>query len=477
MRRSATALAVLLGTASACGGDTEAARPVPTASNPAPRPAPPDTTAEPEPAPAPEAFDAPATWTDDWILSQAERYLDDAAFRRRILEASLTNPTNVYSAVRMSAYARADMGWDALPVWIPRAAPVTNETARALQTGAAWGLPADTEPLWDGTRPTTMDEWVALGRRVFFAYPLRPEVFAEHALAHPSVAEEIGVGPVADGTWPGFVAFVDLDQRTRVGITCALCHVAVEDGAMVIGRAHRRLDYGQMRLAYHRDTGIEIDADLAVRMASWGPGRADITQDDDEDPVAIPDLWRVREQTHLTQAGTLRHVHPAALAIRQETQILHANRERTRPPRELAWALAMYVYSLTPPPREEPAPSALTQTGAALFDTHCRNCHAEPNGTGVPIDAALVGTEPSLANGGARGTGKYRPAPLVRIADAAPYLHHGVVPTLEALLGPQRLSPDYTGGVRGPGPIEGHRFGTALPQPDRDALLAYLRTL
>ena len=472
MRGSATALAALLGLASACSGGAHEPRATSAASRP-------DTTTPPSatPDPAPETFGAPASWTDAWILSQAERYLDDPAFRRRILEASLANPTNVYSAVRISAYGKPDTGWDTLPVWIPRAAPVTDDTARALRAGEHLVLADDAAPLWDGTRPTTMDDWVALGRRVFFEYPLRPEVFAEHALAHPSVAEEIGVGPGPDGTWPGFVAFVDLDQRARVGITCALCHVAIEDDAMVIGRAHRRLDYGQMRLAYHRDTGVPLDDDLAARMATWGPGRADITQDDDEDPVAIPDLWRVREQTHLTQAGTLRHVHPAALAIRQETQILHANRERTRPPRELAWALAMYVYSLTPPARDEPAPSTLASTGAALFDTHCRSCHAEPNGTGTPIDAALVGTEPSLANGGARGTGKYRPAPLVRIADAAPYLHHGVVPSLEALLGTERFSPDYTEGVRGPGPIEGHRFGTTLPQAERDALLAYLRTL
>lgn len=472
MRGSATALAVLLGAASACCGGTHdgASSSQRSATSPA------GEIASPPAKPEVETFPAPEAWTDDWILGEASRYLDDQAFRREALEASLTNPDNVYSAVRLSSYANADRGWDTLPVWVPRAAPVTDETARTLQAREPLTLPADTAPLWDGTRPTTMDEWVALGRRVFFEYPLRPEVFAEHALAHPEVATRIGVGPAADGTWPGFVTFADLDRRVRVGITCALCHVSIEDDAMVIGRAHRRLDYGQMRLAYHRDTGVPLPEDLAARMATWGPGRADITQDDDEDPVAIPDLWRVREQTHLTQAGTLRHVHPAALAIRQETQILHANRERTRPPRELAWALAMYVYSLTPPDRPEPAANALAARGAAVFDEHCRSCHAEPNGTGAPIDAELVGTEPSLAFGGARGTGKYRPAPLTRIADAAPYLHHGVVPSLEALLGTERFSPDYAGGARGPGPIEGHAFGTRLPAGDRDALLAYLRT-
>ena len=58
-----------------------------------------------------------------------------------------------------------------------------------------------------------------------------------------------------------------------------------------------------LRLAYHRDTGAPIDPGLAARMATWGPGRADVTEDDDEDPVAIPELWALRERRYLTQAG------------------------------------------------------------------------------------------------------------------------------------------------------------------------------
>src|SRR6185503_10718480 len=113
-----------------------------------------------------------------------------------------------------------------------------------------------------------------------------------------------------------------------------------------VGEARRRLDYGRLRLEVHEITGVPLDPGLARRMATWGPGRADVTEDDDEDPVAIPDLWGLREQAFLTQAGTIRQVGPAALAIRQETQLLHANGLRVRPPRELAWALAMFLYSI-----------------------------------------------------------------------------------------------------------------------------------
>lgn len=418
------------------------------------------------------------TWSDAELLADADRYLDDRSFRRDILQRSLTTADNLYSHVRLSSYALPQGGWEGLPEWIPTTEPVTADTAHTLQAGVPLTVSPAATRIWDGNRPEAMEDWVELGRRAFFEYPLRPEIFAEHALAHPEVAAATGLSQADDGTRPGLVAFEDLDGRTRVGITCALCHTEVRDGEVVVGRARRGFDYGQLRLAYHRDEDEPLPPLVAANMASWGPGRADITEDDDQDPVAIPDLWALRSQSALTQAGTIRHVHPAALAIRQETQILHANQERTRPPREVAWAMAMYLYSLTPPPRDEVVvDAAQAERGATVFDRHCQRCHDNAAYGGEPIAASTVGVDPALANGAARGTGLYRPAPLVRVADAAPYLHDGDVPTLEALLSPARLEPDYRGGVRGPGAIEGHEYGTRLDSHDRGALLAFLRTL
>lgn len=415
-------------------------------------------------------------WSDAWILAESSRYLDDPGFRREILERSLVNPENLYSHTRLSAYGHGDAGWDVLPEWVPQVRPVGPADAAALREGAAPSL-NDATAVWDGARPSTWAGWVALGRRVFFEYPLRPEIFAEHALTRPEVALATGLAAASDGTWPGLVVFADLDRSARVGITCALCHTALDNGEIVEGRARRSFDYGELRLAFHRDTDTPLPADLAERMASWGPGRADITEDQDQDPVAIPDLWGVRQLSTLTAAGMIRHVHPAALAIRQETQILHANRERTRPPRELAWALAIYLYSLEPPPQDPSPPDPRTARGAQLFATHCGNCHDDAVLAGRPIPADRVGTDRTLAFSSERGTGRYRPSPLVRVADGAPYFHHGVVPSLDELLGEARFSPDYDRGTRGPGPIEGHRFGTDLAADDRGALVAYLRTL
>jgi mono/diheme cytochrome c family protein len=255
-----------------------------------------------------------------------------------------------------------------------------------------------------------------------------------------------------------------------------VCHTAVRDGVVIAGAARRALDLGALRLAYYRDSGIVIDPELARRMATWGAGRADVTEDDDEDPVAIPDLWGLRDQTYLTHAGTIRHVGPAALALRQETQLLHASGLRIRPPRELAWALAMYLYSIEPPPARAVTDAPAVARGAAVFDQHCRLCHDGAILAGDPIPAAKVGTDPSLADGKARGTGRYRVTSLVRVGDAAPYLHDGSLPSLELLLSSERLAPGFTGGTRGPGPVRGHLYGLDLPLADRAALVRYLES-
>lgn len=382
---------------------------------------------------------------------------------------SLVNPHNTYSRQRLGSYALGDRGWDALPEWTPRTLPVTTR-------GADAPVPDATPPLWDGALPRTWDAWKSLGRRVFYEYPLRAEPLADYAVRDPALAARVGVHADARGVFLGVRRFRDVDGATRTGITCALCHTAVEGGAVIEGRARRDFDYGALRIAFQRARGGD-DGALTARMAAWGPGRADVTEDDDRDPVAIPDLWGLRAQRALTQAGTIRHESPAALAIRSETQLLHANHERVRPPRALAFALTVYLYTLAPPRRAATSDDATLQRGRAVFERECADCHSNPAYGGAPVRASRVGTDPALANGHARGTGRYRPPPLLDVARAAPYLHDGTVPSLDALLSTERLSPTYAGGARGPGAVPGHTFGTELSRRDRDALLRLLRSL
>lgn len=95
------------------------------------------------------------------------------------------------SATRILATTSPPRGpghaWDRLPVWNPRSVPVTAPLATTLARGEMPELAADHAPLWDGTRPTTMAGWIDLGRRVFFEFPMRAEVYV-YSLAPPDTA-------------------------------------------------------------------------------------------------------------------------------------------------------------------------------------------------------------------------------------------------------------------------------------------------
>src|SRR5690554_6128609 len=131
-------------------------------------------------APEPEVMPELEPWSDAWLEREATRYLDDPEFRRAQLEASLTNPDNQYSRKRLASYALDDRGWDALPEWLPATAPITNAQLASLRETDE--LPTPSSTIWDGRRPTKLADWIALGERVFYDYPLRPEPFARHAL-------------------------------------------------------------------------------------------------------------------------------------------------------------------------------------------------------------------------------------------------------------------------------------------------------
>ena len=414
--------------------------------------------------PSPAGVGPSERLTREGMVAEAARYLDDPAFRRAELERSLTNPENTYSKERLRYYGLATKGWDLLPEWNPRSLAVLGAPdERALR---------ESRPLWDGVRPTSYEAWLSLGREVFFRYPLRTDAVARFAVERPDEAARFGVVRLSDGSTPGLVHFLDVDGSPALGITCALCHTALDGATLVVGEARRSLDYGAARLAYAAMGRGPVEAELSRRMRMWGPGRADVTEDDDEDPVAIPDLFGLRHQAYLTQAGTIRHTGLAALALRQETQLLTSNHQRIRPPRVLAVALAMFVESLEVPseaPREHP--------GRPLFERQCARCHASPVRGGELVSSVTVGTDSALSMGKARGTGYLRTPALLRVKRSAPFLHHGAVRSIGELLSPERLSPGYHGGVNGDGPVPGHTYGTDLSPADRASLAAYVEAL
>jgi hypothetical protein len=167
---------------------------------------------------------------------------------------------------------------------------------------------------------------------------------------------------------------------------------------------------------------------------------------------------------------------------------------------EQLYALALFVYSLKPPPNPHPLDAA-ARRGASVFEEEgCGRCHSPPlytNNRLTPADGfdpprrhdtlyrlsgRRVGTDPTLTMGTRRGTGYYKVPSLKGVWYRGPFFHDGALATLEDVFDPARLDAGYVPtGFRGVGvehrAVPGHRFGLALSAAERADLIAFLKTL
>ncbi len=358
----------------------------------------------------------------------ASRYLDDARFRRDTLVASLVNPDNGYSRLRLAHYATGGDGdWDALPVWNPPVATLGVD-----------GWPRADELALDGSAAGDDAARLALGEAAFFRYPVQLAPALSSAFGS---LESLAVrGLWYDPTRGASLVSARLADGGRVlALTCASCHARVVDGVLVAGLPNEQIDLG------------------------WGPGRIDVAPPPGEEPIEIPDLRPVALETNLQRDGTVRNGGTATLAVRIETLIITSHAALIRPPRQVTWALALWLESLAPPPPASPALGSLEARGAELFAARCAACHAPPAFAGAPVPLAIVGTDPRVGLSAERGTGGYRVPSLRGVATRGRLLHDGSVPDVGALLDPTRAG--------------GHRFGLDLPPDDSAALLSYVSAL
>jgi mono/diheme cytochrome c family protein len=237
-------------------------------------------------------------------------------------------------------------------------------------------------------------------------------------------------------------------------------------------------------------------------------------------PVKIANLIGLRDLKYFDRTGTSRHRNIADLmrysgliadvtdaltrygggpdaALNPAYMGLGSGIHRT--PDAMLYALAKFVYSLRPP--ENPnKPDAKAKRGNVIFrSAGCVNCHTPPLYTNnrlspakgfVPpawllnqVDAIpiSVGTDPNLALKTRKGTGFYRVPSLRMLWLEGCFLHDGAIGTLEELLNPARLNPDFRSSnwhaATPAHAVEGHPFGLDLSVPDRTDLIAFLRTL
>jgi CxxC motif-containing protein (DUF1111 family) len=231
-------------------------------------------------------------------------------------------------------------------------------------------------------------------------------------------------------------------------------------------------------------------------------------------PVKAPDLIGLRDRKYLDHTAT--HLHRGAGDLMRYAALVSfaesadfgsyhmlsggAKRVEARLPDEALYALALYVYSLKPPPNpnlfDEKA-----KVGQKIFVREgCVGCHTPPlytnnkvtlaQGFTAPIDrpSALdilpisVGTDAGLALKTRKGTGYYKVPSLKGVWYRSRYLHDGSVASLEEMFDPALLEDTHVpGGWMPPGmkahAIKGHEFGLKLEPAEREQLIAFLRTL
>jgi hypothetical protein len=401
-------------------------------------------------------------------------YIQSARYRRGILERDLVDPAPVYARVRLRHYSLDHArGWERLPIIDWPTLPLTRELATQIATTKRIPELEFGPPLGDmyGTEqaPTRLPEmpadWVALGERVFFEYPMAAAPVLGRALRDGVELRDYGLIE-HDGAYVG-VRVAKVEGQARVVLTCASCHASRGEDGVVSGiRANRSYDLARLRLEHggaHEPQAV--DTTRAEDLHKLGPGRSDVQRDQTFNPYAFPDFGGLVDMPYLHHTANWYHRGIASLAIRVETVFMTSGRVSDRPPRVLMWALAMYLRSLpAPPPIAQPSPES--ERGRLVFEAQgCDACHAPPLYTSdLRVSLDEIGTDRAAGESVVRGTGYWRVPSLRGVGGNGPYLHHGAVATLEELFDPTRAEP-------------GHGFGLELQAHARAELLAFLRTI
>lgn len=394
--------------------------------------------------------------------------------------------------------------------------------------------------VFDASRIQSEAEWIAAGELVFHA-PISyvSVVLTMEDVRDPSWYGELDVPITRDGVLP-FVSYVVREKgKVELGqLSCAMCHTRVmPDGSTIPGaQGNFPFDPAFARLlerneALHRIAPQLIHALVGVPWVESAEARLrELTLEEIVAafravpkgvlirqgtslyyPAKVPDLIGLRERNYLDATGFVRHrsigdimryaaVNQTLDALASYGDFIPAGVEQKKlpPPGEgrfvgtdsrygdpQLYALAKYVYSLEPPPSPHPYDERARRGEDVFSSAGCAICHTPPlytNNTLIPAPGfepppehwtrydildAEVGTDPHLALETRRGTGYYKVPSLKGLWYRGALHHNGAVSSLEEWLDPKRLE----------GGVVGHPFGLELSAAERDALIAFLKTL
>jgi mono/diheme cytochrome c family protein len=482
---------------------------------------------------------APSTWTP-----QIPRVWDEDALAEWATPVARLDvrPTHLSPA---AYYALPEENLRSYPVYLPGREP--QGYWQMLQT-------VGPQPLVEPERLTTKAEWIGAGGRVFRdSVVLR--TFDPTLIAMARDPQALSVEPLSDGT-VNTLRWLPTKDGVALGFAnCSACHTLYlppdnlpVHGASSFAAAGFRNGLGGQIRAAERTLPGEAPFTLGGTVGSWlyqaygAPWTGDpdgerlktMTEADLQryvtanfrggavarwngsilHPAKVPDLIGIEHRKYIDHTATHQHrgigdlMRYAALVSFAEATDFGAHRMlapettrfQTRLPDAALYAMALYLYSLEPPPNPHPF-DAKAAAGEKLFQREgCVSCHTPPLFTNNKLTLATgfvppkdrpasldvlpvsVGTDQGLALYTRKGTGYYKVPSLKGVWYRGHYLHDGAAASLEELFDPARLEDTHMpGGWRPPGvrsrPIPGHEFGLRLPPAERDALIAYLRTL
>ena len=409
------------------------------------------------------------------------------------------------------------------------------------------------EVIFDSSKLQTEQAWIKAGEIVFDApveFVSKGQLFSQLRKAPWFDKNQVPV--TKDGILPFMRYVVRETGKVEVGIlACAMCHSRVMPDGQVIKGAQgnfpddRTFGYeSKIEAAESTDKEkvlAELRSDMLRNFSSpWlkSDPNARLQQMSVEEiastlqaivpgtcarqgsspfyPTRIPDLIGIKERRFLDSTGIAQQRNIGDLmryvALNQGADLLSLY-DNFRPAGDLPdplklsrysdeqlYALALYLYSLKPPPNPNKF-DADAARGERVFEREgCGECHTPPlytsnkltpaAGFKVPVSdrrsydvlEVTVGTDPNLTLRTRRGTGYYKIPSLKGLWYRGPFEHNGSVATLEDWFNPARLRDDYEPtGFRGDGvktrAVKGHEFGLQLSDIDRRALIAFLRTL
>jgi len=476
---------------------------------------------------------------------------DDAAMAT--LEVPLADPVGSPKHVSSDYYYKIPVRpiYKSYPIYAPgHEPPGYMDWLKQQEPVVVWDDKGHAPPL------QTKADWIKAGEIVFdspLAYGGLFGGFPVEAfyVREPEFYQKTGTPVAADGTVP-FYRYVVTDKgQVRIGILgCGMCHTRVmPDGTILKGaqgnfpfdrvfaynyrfgggpvelaRLLERSLYAVPWLRPNPQAGLEsmsID-EIALPHEPIPPGVLARHRTSPRFPVQVPDLIGIEERRYLDRTGLQRH--GSIVDLMRYAALNQGGDDRAsydgfvpadfpdfkklpdpdhvlpRYSDDQLYALALYVYSLQPPPNPNKFDPAAAR-GQTVFEREgCAGCHTPPLFTNNKLTVAQgftpppgadkkydilpisVGTDPNLALKTRRGTGYYKVPSLKGLWYRSMFGHSGWCATLEDWLDPRRTRDDYVPtGFKPYGTktyaVKGHPFGLNLSAEDKQALIAFLRTL